>query len=119
MYVQIFLSEFIGTFIFLGTIFSVVKQDVFGPVAPLSIGAALATSIYMTGAVSGGHFNPAVTLMDFTASKLHYWEGRATTLPLVAIYLTAQITAGQASMLLLHQVLLSSPSPATVSTLDV
>ena len=82
---QLFLSEFVGTFFFLGTIFSVVQQQVFGPIAPLAIGGALITSIFLTGKVSGGHFNPAVTLMDFTASKLGYWEGNAKTIPLVLV----------------------------------
>lgn len=110
MYIKIFLAEFIGTFFFLGTIFSVVKQNSFGVVTPLTIGAALSTSIYMTGKVSGGHYNPAVSLMDFTATKLKYWEGNIDSLVLLALYLTAQILAGQVSMLLLNQVLLT-PKP--------
>ena len=106
MYFKIFIAEFIGTFVFLGTIFSVVKQNSFGVVTPLTIGAALSTSIYMVGKVSGGHYNPAVSLMDFTATKLKYWDGNIDSLTLLVLYLTAQILAGQVSMLLLNQVLL-------------
>jgi glycerol uptake facilitator-like aquaporin len=113
MFVQIFFAEFIGTFLFLGTIFSVVKQNSFGIVTPLTIGAALSTSIYMTGKVSGGHYNPAVSLMDYTATKLKYWEGNINSFTLLALYWTAQILAGQVSMLLLNQVLLI-PKPLPI-----
>jgi len=102
---QLFLSEFVGTFLFLGTIFSVVRQQTFGPVTPLAIGGALITSIFLTGKVSGGHFNPAVTLMDFSASKLGYWEGNAKTIPLVLVYWSAQCSAGQLGMFLFQQLL--------------
>lgn len=108
MYIKIFLAEFLGTFVFLGTIFSVVKQNSFGVVTPLTIGAALSTSIYMTGKVSGGHYNPAVSLMDFTATKLKYWDGNIDNVTLLALYLTAQILAGQVSMLIINQILLTS-----------
>ena len=50
-----FLVEFIGTFLFLSVILNTGKA--------IPIGLALAASIYFGGAVSGGHFNPAVTLM--------------------------------------------------------
>jgi aquaporin Z len=49
--------EFIGSFIF----FSVILQQ--GQALP--IGIALMTAIYFGGAISGGHFNPAVSLMMF------------------------------------------------------
>jgi glycerol uptake facilitator-like aquaporin len=109
-YLRTFLCEFVGTFFFLGTISSVVQQSS-GSLGPLFIGAALSTAIYITGGVSGGHFNPAVTLMDYTASKLQYWEGHATTVPLVVVYLTAQIAAGQVGLLMFHQVLRETPPP--------
>lgn len=53
--------EFIGTFIFLSVILSQ------GQAIPIAI--ALAAAIYFGGAISGGHFNPAVTFMDFIAGK--------------------------------------------------
>ena len=49
------LVEFLGTFIFLSVII--------GTGNPWAIGATLATLAYFSAAVSGGHFNPAVTLM--------------------------------------------------------
>ena len=49
--------EFIGTFIFLSVILST------GEAFP--IGLALATVIFFGGAISGGHYNPAVSTMMF------------------------------------------------------
>jgi len=49
--------EFIGSFIF----FAVILQH--GQAIPIAI--ALATAIYFGGAISGGHFNPAVSFMMF------------------------------------------------------
>ena len=54
--------EFIGTVIFLGVILTT------GEAIP--IGLALATSIYFGGKISGGHFNPAVTIMMLANKKL-------------------------------------------------
>lgn len=50
-----YLTEFVGTFIFLSVILST------GEAIP--IGLALAAAIYFGGRVSGGHFNPAVSTM--------------------------------------------------------
>ena len=49
--------EFIGTFVFLAVILNT------GSAIP--IGAALATAIFFGGDISGGHFNPAVSLMMY------------------------------------------------------
>jgi aquaporin Z len=49
------LVEFLGTFLFISVILATTN--------PLAIGATLAVLIGLGGAVSGGHFNPAVTLM--------------------------------------------------------
>lgn len=56
------LIEFIGTFIF----FSVILQH--GQALPIAI--ALAAVIYFGGAISGGHFNPGVSLMMFLKGTL-------------------------------------------------
>ena len=58
-----YLVEFIGTFFLVATIgFTVLKPDDAGPLAPLAIGSALMVMIFAGGHVSGGHYNPAVTL---------------------------------------------------------
>ena len=56
------LAEFLGTLLLIGTI-AYVGQ-------PLAIGAALAVAAYFLGPISGGHFNPAVTLWASLSNKV-------------------------------------------------
>lgn len=66
-----YLAELIGTFLFVATIgFTVVKPGDAGALAPLAIGSALMVMVYAGGHISGGHFNPAVTLAVFLRGKL-------------------------------------------------
>lgn len=57
-----YLVEFIGTFFLVFTIGMTVIAPGAGDMAPLAIGSVLAVMIFAGGHVSGGHFNPAVTL---------------------------------------------------------
>ena len=57
-----YLVEFIGTFIFLSVILTT------GEAIP--IGIALATAIFFGGKGSGGHFNPAVSVMMYLKGTL-------------------------------------------------
>ncbi|MBA4136135.1 MAG: porin [Opitutus sp.] len=57
-----YLVEFIGTFFLVFTIGMTVLAPGAGAMAPLAIGSVLAVMIFAGGHVSGGHFNPAVTL---------------------------------------------------------
>lgn len=57
-----YLVEFIGTFFLVFTIGMTVIPPGVGDMAPLAIGSILAVMIFAGGHVSGGHFNPAVTL---------------------------------------------------------
>jgi aquaporin Z len=57
-----YLTEFIGTFFLLLTIGCAVIIGGASLIAPVAIGAILMTMIYAGGHVSGGHYNPAVTL---------------------------------------------------------
>ncbi len=54
--------EFIGTFFLVFTVGSTVITPGAGEFAPLAIGAALMVMIFAGGHISGGHYNPAVTL---------------------------------------------------------
>lgn len=65
-----YLVEAIGTFFLVFTIGSVVIAPGAGPLAPLAIGAALMVMIFAGGHVSGGHFNPAVSLAVWMRGKL-------------------------------------------------
>jgi aquaporin Z len=52
--------ELIGTFLFVFAIGTAASLS--GALAPLAIGSALMAMVYAGGHISGGHFNPAVTL---------------------------------------------------------
>ena len=57
-----YFAEFVGTFFLVLTIGCTVIGHGAGPLAPLAIGSALMVMIFAGGHISGGHFNPAVTL---------------------------------------------------------
>src|SRR5712691_788289 len=57
-----YFAEFIGTFFLVLTIGCTVIGQGAGPLAPLAIGSALMVMVFAGGHISGGHFNPAVTL---------------------------------------------------------
>jgi aquaporin Z len=60
--------EFIGTFFLVFTIGSAVIP-LAHPLAPLAIGSVLMVMIFAGGHISGGHYNPAVTLGVFLRGK--------------------------------------------------
>jgi aquaporin Z len=64
-----YLVELIGTLFLVFTVgMCVIKPDV-GNFAPLAIGSALMVMVYAGGHISGGHYNPAVTLAVFIRGK--------------------------------------------------
>lgn len=81
-----YVTEFIGTFFLVLTIGCTVIPGAPGVIAPLAIGSALMVMIYAGGHVSGGHYNPAVTLAVFI-------RGRCPSKD-VAPYWVAQLLAG-------------------------
>jgi aquaporin Z len=85
-----YLTEFLGTLFFVMTIGLAVASG--SPLTPLAIGAALMVVVYMGAPVSGGHYNPAVTLALFLRNKMN----RADLLP----YWVAQILGAMAGAFL-------------------
>lgn len=63
-----YLTELIGTFFLVLTVCLTVLNGT--PLAPLAIGASLMIMVYMGGHISGGHYNPAVTLAVAMRGKL-------------------------------------------------
>jgi aquaporin Z len=57
-----YLVEFIGTFFLVLTIGCTVISRGSGVIPPLAIGSVLTVMIFAGGHISGGHYNPAVTL---------------------------------------------------------
>jgi aquaporin Z len=74
-----YLTEFIGTFFLVFTVGMTVIEPGADGFAPLAIGSALMIMVYAGGHVSGGHYNPAVTLAVWlrgrcpTADVVPYW----------------------------------------------
>ena len=68
MNMNVFFAEVLGTIGFLSVIFATAVRKS-NPLAPLAIGIGLAAMIFAFGSVSGGHFNPAVSLMVHLVSK--------------------------------------------------
>src|SRR5580765_6671857 len=63
-----YVTEFIGTFFLVLTIGLTVLSGT--TLAPLAIGSSLMIMVYMGGHVSGGHYNPAVSLAVLLRGKM-------------------------------------------------
>ena len=87
-----YLVEFIGTFFLVFTIGMTVIAPGAGNLAPLAIGAALAVMIFAGGHISGGHFNPAVTVAVWLRGKCD----TADVLPYFASQVGAALAASVA-----------------------
>jgi len=95
---QKYLAEFVGTFGLLlavggAAVFSL--SDVFDPLArviliSLSVGFGLIGLIYAFGDISGGHFNPAVTIAAWVAGRFPARD--------VIPYIIAQVAGGVVGM---------------------
>jgi aquaporin Z len=83
------LAEFIGTFFLVLTVGCTVIPGAAGVIAPLAIGGVLMVMVYAGGHVSGGHFNPAVTLAIFIRGRCEAKD--------VIPYWVAQLLAGVAA----------------------
>jgi aquaporin Z len=87
-----YLTEFIGTFFLVLTVGMTVIAPGAGSLAPLAIGSALMIMVYAGGHVSGGHYNPAVTLAVWLRGRC----GMADVVP----YWCAQIAGGVVAAIL-------------------
>jgi aquaporin Z len=67
--VRKYLVEFIGTFFLVLTVGLTVIGHRPGLIPPLAIGSVLMVMIYAGGHISGGHYNPAVTLGVFLRGR--------------------------------------------------
>jgi aquaporin Z len=102
MKAQAIFVEVVGTFFFLSVILSVVADGATNPVAaalgPIAIAVGLLAAIYFGGKISGGHYNPAVSIMMLA-------KGNIDSVTAIS-YIIAQIIGGL-SALLVNNFLLS------------
>ncbi len=80
--------EFVGTFVFLSVILSTAN--------PIAIAVTLLAMIYFGGEISGGHFNPAVSIM--------FWSKGGLATNDAIIYIIAQILGGVCAYLFFDKV---------------
>jgi aquaporin Z len=92
-----YIAEFIGTFFLVLTIGCTVIGAGSGVIAPLAIGAALMVMVFAGGHISGGHYNPAVTLGILIRGKLQSAD--------VVPYWIAQLAGAAVAALLVNKVL--------------
>lgn len=82
-----YVYEFIGTFFLVLTVgMTVLDPHNAGLWAPLAIGSALAVMVFAGGHISGGHYNPAVSLAVFIRKRLTAQD--------LLLYWIAQLAAG-------------------------
>jgi aquaporin Z len=82
-----YVTEFIGTFGLVFTVGCAVLTR--SALAPLAIGASLMVFVYAGGHISGGHYNPAVSLAAFMRGRL----GRKDLIPYWGAQLAAAVIA--------------------------
>ena len=112
MNTRAWLVEFIGTFFLVFTVGMTVIEPGAGTLAPLAIGSVLAVMIFAGGHVSGGHYNPAVTLGVTLRGKMSWAEAVA--------YWVAQVLAGIVAALVVMYLKPSLPAtPAAAQVVPV
>jgi aquaporin Z len=102
-----YVTEFIGTFFLCLTIGLTVLNGT--PMAPLAIGASLMVMVYMGGHVSGGHYNPAVSLAVLLRGKM------ASVGEFVG-YVVSQCAGALAAGLMVYVILGRTFAPAPAAT---
>jgi aquaporin Z len=100
-----YVTELIGTFFLVLTIGLVVVQAT--PLGPIAIGAVLMVMVYMGGHVSGGHYNPAVSLAAVLAGKLETRE----LVPYWAAQLVGAVAGALAARAIVGDTFAPAPSP--------
>lgn len=102
-------TEFVGTFFLVFTVCTAVRSG--AGLAPLAIGAVLAAMIFAGGHISGGHYNPAVSLAVFLRGKLSLVD--------LGAYAVAQLLAGVVAALLSRYVVPNDVTALTIGTTDI
>jgi len=102
-------TEFIGTFFLVFTVCAAVLSG--ASLAPLAIGAVLAAMIFAGGHISGGHYNPAVSLAAYVRGQLGLID--------LACYAAAQLLGGIVAAFLARYVISVRPERFTIANDDL
>jgi len=100
-----YLTELVGTFFLVLTVGLCVLGGT--SLAPIAIGSALMVMVYMGGHVSGGHYNPAVTLAVFLRGKTPAGD----VLPYMVSQLLGAVLAGLAAFAVTGRTFAPAPAP--------
>jgi aquaporin Z len=98
--------EFIGTFFLVLTVGASVRSGTV--LAPLAIGAALMVMVYAGGHISGGHYNPAVTVAALVRGRIGageavgYWIAQLVAGVVAALVVRGTVSASHAQPLAPH-----------------
>jgi aquaporin Z len=104
-----YLVEFVGTFFLVLVVGMTVIAPGAGVIAPLAIGSTLMIMVYAGGHISGGHYNPAVTLSVWLRGKCPFKD--------VVPYMLAQVLAGLAAAFVVKY--FKQDAPVVAMTPDV
>lgn len=99
--------EAIGTFFLVFTVGTAAGSG--SPFAPLSIGAVLMVMVYAGGHISGGHYNPAVTLAALVRRRIELRDAVA--------YWIVQFIAGLLAALVVRTIIDPTRAATTAMTL--
>ena len=105
-----YLTELIGTFFLVLTIGLTVVAET--PFAPLAIGASLMIMVYMGGHVSGGHYNPAVSLAAMLRGRLLPGE----YIPYILSQIIGALLASLAVLVILGKTFAPAPGKTASAT---
>jgi aquaporin Z len=95
-----YIAEFIGTFFLVLTVGCTGIGAGAGVIAPLAIGAVLMVMVFAGGHISGGHYNPAVTLGVLIRGKVKpvdvvpYWIAQLVAAAVAALLTSKCLRAG-------------------------
>lgn len=103
-----YVGEFIGTFVLVFTVGSAVASG--SSLAPLAVGSILMVMVYAGAHVSGGHYNPAVTLAVLVRRRIGIKDALA--------YVIAQFGAAVLAALAVHA-FIDPAAAAKVATLTL
>ncbi len=100
-----YVVEFIGTFLFVLAICMIVLGGSAGSAAPIGIGSMLMVMVFAGGHISGGHYNPAVTLGVYLRGKLP----ASDILPYMGVQIAAGFIAPIVAALMLGDAPVTTP----------